>query len=224
MRVDIGAQQTEIRRLAYWDRLTGLPNRERFRDAVVQAIASRDGGASAAQPLAVLTLDLDRFKHVNDVLGYAFGDRLLQAVAGRLTQQVRSPDDMVARLGGNEFSILLQRADAAAAHDVALRINQSFEAPLAFEDQTVDLSAGIGFACWPGDADDADTLLSRSEIAMYAAKRQLSGALQYDAAFDSSSTQTLSLLTELRHAVEHHELRLYLQPKVALHGQPGLAA
>ena len=138
MRVDIGAQQTEIRRLAYWDRLTGLPNRERFRDAVVQAIASRDGGASAAQPLAVLTLDLDRFKHVNDVLGYAFGDRLLQAVAGRLTQQVRSPDDMVARLGGNEFAILLQRADAAAAHDVALRINQSFEQPLAFEDQTVD--------------------------------------------------------------------------------------
>ena len=224
MRVDIGAQQTEIRRLAYWDRLTGLPNRERFRDAVVQAIASRDGGASAAQPLAVLTLDLDRFKHVNDVLGYAFGDRLLQAVAERLSQQVRSPDDMVARLGGNGFAILLQRADAAAAHDVALRINQSFEAPLAFEDQTVDLSAGIGFACWPGDADDADTLLSRSEIAMYAAKRQLSGALQYDAAFDSSSTQTLSLLTELRHAVEHHELRLYLQPKVALHGQPGLAA
>lgn len=221
MRVDIGAQQTEIRRLAYWDRLTGLPNRERFRDAVVQAIA---GNASTPQPLAVLTLDLDRFKHVNDVLGYAFGDRLLQAVAERLSQQVRSPDDMVARLGGNEFAILLQRADAADAHDIAQRINQSFEQPLAFEDQTVDLSAGIGFACWPGDAGDADTLLSRSEIAMYAAKRKLSGALQYDAAFDSSSAQTLSLLTELRHAVEHHELRLYLQPKVPLHGQPGLAA
>ncbi len=221
MRVDIGAQQTEIRRLAYWDRLTGLPNRERFRDAVVQAIAAN---ADPAQPLAVLTLDLDRFKHVNDVLGYAFGDRLLQAVAERLSQQVRSPDDMVARLGGNEFAILLQRADAAAAHEIAQRINQSFEEPLAFEDQTVDLSAGIGFACWPGDAGDADTLLSRSEIAMYAAKRQLSGALQYDAAFDSSSAQTLSLLTELRHAVEHHELRLYLQPKVPLHGQPGLAA
>ena len=221
MRVDIGAQQTEIRRLAYWDRLTGLPNRERFRDAVVQAIA---GNASTPQPLAVLTLDLDRFKHVNDVLGYAFGDRLLQAVAERLSQQVRSPNDMVARLGGNEFAILLQRADAADAHDVAQRIHRSFEQPLAFEDQTVDLSAGIGFACWPGDAGDADTLLSRSEIAMYAAKRKLSGALQYDAAFDSSSAQTLSLLTELRHAVEHHELRLYLQPKVPLHGQPGLAA
>src|SRR3989344_1867119 len=129
-----------------------------------------------------------------------------------------------ARLAGNEFAVLRRGADAATAHATALRITQSFEEPLAFEDQTVDLSAGIGIACWPGDADDADTLLSRSEIAMYAAKRRLSGAQQYDASFDSASAQTLSLLTELRHAVEHHELRLYLQPKVPLHGQPGRAA
>lgn len=226
MRVDIGAQQTEIRRLAYWDRLTGLPNRERFREAVAQAIASAAsaGSTAAAQPLAVLTLDLDRFKHVNDVLGYAFGDRLLQAVAGRLTELLPSADDMVARMGGNEFAILLQRADAVAAHGTAQHITQSFEVPLAFDDQTVDLSAGIGFACWPADAADADTLLSRSEIAMYAAKRKLSGALQYDASFDLASSQTLSLLTELRHAVEHNELRLYLQPKVPLHGQASLAA
>ncbi|QLA83877.1 EAL domain-containing protein [Acidovorax sp. JMULE5] len=224
MRRDIAAQQTEVRRLAYWDRLTGLPNRERFREAVVLAIARSTGGAAPPHPLAVLTLDLDRFKHVNDVLGYSFGDRLLQAVAERLRQQVPSPDNMVARLGGNEFAVLLRGADAATANATALRITQSFEEPLAFEDQTVDLSAGIGIACWPGDADDADTLLSRSEIAMYAAKRRLSGAQQYDASFDSASAQTLSLLSELRHAVEHHELRLYLQPKVPLHGQPGRAA
>ena len=221
MRVDIGTQQKEIRRLAYWDRLTGLPNRERFREAVVLAIAA---GTPVQRPLAVLTLDLDRFKYVNDVLGYAFGDRLLQAVAVRLGEQVRSPDDMVARLGGNEFAVLLAGADAAAAQDIAQRITRSFEEPLAFDDQTVDLSAGIGIACWPGDADDADTLLSRSEIAMYAAKRRLGGALQYDASFDSASAQTLSLLTELRRAVEHNELRLYLQPKIARHGQAGLAA
>jgi diguanylate cyclase (GGDEF)-like protein len=224
MRVDIAAQQTEIRRLAYWDRLTGLPNRERFREAVVSAIARSTEGTGPRPPLAVLTLDLDRFKHVNDVLGYAFGDRLLQAVAERLRLQVPEPGDMIARLGGNEFAVLLQGADAAAAHATAVRIAHSFEEALAFEDQTVDLSAGIGIACWPGDADDADTLLSRSEIAMYAAKRRLSGAQQYDASFDSASAQTLSLLTELRHAVEHRELRLYLQPKVPLHGQPGRAA
>jgi diguanylate cyclase (GGDEF)-like protein len=221
MRVDIGTQQTEIRRLAYWDRLTGLPNRERFLEAVVKAMAD---GAVAEQSLAVLTLDLDRFKHVNDVLGYAFGDRLLQAVAERLTQQMPSPHDMVARLGGNEFALLLQHGDATAAHALAQRINHSFEDPLAFEDQTVDLSASIGFACWPGDAQDADALLSRSEIAMYAAKRKLSGALQYDASLDSASAEMLSLLTELRRAVEHNELRLFLQPKVPLHGQAGLAA
>ena len=224
MRVDIGSQQAEIRRLAYWDRLTGLPNRERFREAVVQAIAQGSGGAAPAAPVAVLTLDLDRFKHVNDVLGYAFGDRLLQAVAGRLGEQVGGPHDMVARLGGNEFAVLLHGVDAAGAQDMAQRITRSFEEPLAFEDQTVDLSAGIGIACWPGDADDADTLLSRSEIAMYAAKRRLSGPLQYDASFDSASTLTLSLLSELRRAVDRGELRLYLQPKVALHGQAGLAA
>ena len=221
MRVDIAAQQSEIRRLAFEDRLTGLPNRARFREVVLQAIASR---SASPQPLAVLTVDLDRFKHVNDVLGYAFGDRLLQAVAERLRLQVDPSQDTVARLGGNEFAVLLAHADAPAAHQVALRINQSFEAALAFEDQTVDLSAGIGFACWPQDAADADTLLSRSEIAMYAAKRQLSGAVQYHGAFDLASAQTLSLLTELRRAVENHELRLYLQPKVALQGQGGSAA
>ncbi|MFN9473845.1 putative bifunctional diguanylate cyclase/phosphodiesterase [Acidovorax sp.] len=222
MRLDIGSQQAEIRRLAYWDRLTGLPNRERFREAVVHAIDAQVG--DALRPLTVLTLDLDRFKHVNDVLGYAFGDRLLQAVAERLKEQVTGDSDMVARLGGNEFAMLLLRTDAKGAQAMAQRIAQSFEEPLAFEDQTVDLSAGMGFACWPADAEDADTLLSHSEIAMYAAKRKLSGALRYDASFDSASTQTLSLLTELRHAVEHNELRLYLQPKVPLHGQGGLAA
>lgn len=221
MRLDIGAQQKEIKRLAYWDRLTGLPNRERFREALVQALQT-DGGA--ARPLSVLTLDLDRFKHVNDVMGYAFGDRLLQAVAGRLAEQVASPNGMVARLGGNEFAVLLLGADVAAAQAVAQQIHTSFEEPLALQDQTVDLSAGIGIACWPGDAEDADTLLSRSEIAMYAAKRALSGALRYDASIDSSSAQNLSLLTELRRAVEHNELRLYLQPKVPLHGQSGRAA
>ncbi|MDD0840200.1 EAL domain-containing protein [Curvibacter sp. HBC61] len=213
MRVDIDAQQTEIRHLAYWDRLTGLPNRERFRDVLEQAIADN---TASARPVAVISLDLDRFKHVNDVLGYAFGDRLLQAVAGRLQRLVTSPEDLVARRGGNEFAVLLQGADAQMAMEFTQRIARSFEVPLAFDDQTIDLSAGMGVACWPSDADSADLLLSRSEIAMYAAKRKLSGALLYDPSFDSASSQMLSLLTELRRAVEGNELRLFLQPKVSL--------
>ncbi len=213
MRQDIAQQQAEIWRLAHRDRLTGLPNWERFREAVLEAISA---AGSPPRPLAVITLDLDRFKHVNDVLGYAFGDRLLQAVTERLNRVVTSPDEMLARLGGNEFAVLLRGGDAPAALGLARRIAQALEEPLALDDQTVDLSAGIGLACWPDHAADVDTLFSRSEIAMFAAKRKQDGPMVYDPSFDSSSTQTLSLLTELRRAVEQGELRLYLQPKVSL--------
>ena len=221
MRIDIGRQQAEIRNLAYRDRLTGLPNRERFRAAVLDALRA---DPLPGHSLAVLMLDLDRFKHVNDVLGYAFGDRLLQAVAGRLQPMVGTPGDMVARHGGNEFALLLHVADAQAALRVAERIARAFETSIQFDDQTVDLSASMGIALWPEHAQDADMLLNRAEIAMYGAKKRLSVALLYDPALDSSSAQTLSLLGDLRRAVEHGELRLYLQPKVALQAGVGAAA
>ncbi len=180
MRISIGAQQAEIRTLAYRDRLTGLPNRARFREALQQAIDNR-GALAEAQcgNIAVVMLDIDRFKHVNDVLGYAFGDLLLVAVAKRLTEQELRAGDMVARLGGDEFAILLALSDVPAALGVATRIAKSFELPLTFDDQTVDLSAGIGVACWPMHAQDADTLLSRAEVAMYAAKSRTTGIQGY---------------------------------------------
>jgi len=217
MRINIGIQQAEIRKLAYWDRLTGLPNRARFRDALQREIDSQGAVTEMGRGnISVVMLDLDRFKHVNDVLGYAFGDLLLVAVAKRLTEQSLRDGDMVARLGGDEFAVLLTLSDAPSALAVAQRIATAFEQPLAIDDQTVDLSAGIGVACWPTHADDADTLLSRAEVAMYAAKSRTTGIQLYDAALDSSSTQTLSLLTQLRHAIEHDELRLFVQPKIRL--------
>ena len=208
MRQNVGQQQQEIRKLAYWDRLTGLPNRLQFRQAVLAA-------TERGEPLAVVMLDLDRFKHVNDVLGYAFGDRLLQGVAERLRQALR-PGDLVARLGGDEFALLLPGADATLAQAVAQRITAAFETPLTLDDQRVDLSAGLGIACWPSHAAEADELLSHAEVAMYAAKRRTAGAQLYEPALDSGSAQTLSLLSELRRAVENNELRLYLQPKLSL--------
>ena len=217
MRLGIAAQQLEIRKLAYWDRLTGLPNRAQFREAVQLAIDRHGKPGDVAQSgMAVIMLDLDRFKHVNDVLGYANGDRLLDAVAKRLAALDIKSSDMVARLGGDEFAVLLTHCDAVEAIAVAQRIVTSFEEPLAFEDQMVDLSAGIGIACWPVHAMDVDTLLSHAEVAMYAAKAKTTVVQMYDPAQDSGSKQTLSLLTELRHAVEHGELRLYLQPKIDL--------
>jgi diguanylate cyclase (GGDEF)-like protein len=200
-------------RLAYWDALTGLPNRAQFRDEVERAIAAAEGSGTH---VAVIMLDLDRFKHVNDVLGYRMGDQLLQAVAKRLAEQMVRGDDLVARLGGDEFAVLLRQGDAALAESVALRIARSFDAPLALDGHNVDMGAGIGIACWPGHAADADMLLGRAEVAMVAAKRRTTGPLLYDPAIDAASAQTLSLLGELRRAVERDELLLYLQPKLAL--------
>ena len=213
MRVNIAANETEMRHLAYTDRLTGMPNRASFRDAVQGAI-----GLSAAPgcSVAVIILDLNRFKNVNDVLGYAVGDRLLKAVAARLTADVVRGGDTVARLGGDEFALLLPGADAEAALAVVQRIAASFERPLFLDDQAVDLSAGVGIACWPAHANDADTLLVRAEVAMYGAKRKNEVAVVYDPALDSTSALTLSLLSELRRAVDAGELRLFLQPKIAL--------
>lgn len=213
MRQSVAQKQAEVRQLAYWDRLTGLPNREQFRQKLIVAMTTE---AADSVPVSVITLNLDRFKHVNDVLGYAFGDELLCAVAARLQGQVQRDRDTVARLGGDVFALMLYRTDTEGAQHLTQRIAQAFEEALTLSGQTVDVSASMGVASWPADAGAADLLLSRSEIAMHAAKAKAAGMLLYEPSLDSSSAQNLSLLTELRHALEHGELRLYLQPKIAV--------
>lgn len=217
MRISVAEKQAQILRLAYWDALTGLPNRAQFRDAVASAIAGAGAGTGESPtPVAVLMLDLDRFKHVNDVLGYAIGDRLLQGVAERLSREVMREGDLVARLSGDEFAILLRTGEPTLAASVAQRVSRAFEQPLAVDGHKVDLGAGIGIACWPQDAGDADALINRAEVAMYAAKQRHQGALRYDPSLDAGSALTLSLLSDLRRAIEQGELRLHLQPKLAL--------
>ncbi len=216
MRTSIQSQQHEIMQLAFWDSLTGLPNRTQFRNLVQQSIQASMASSATVLPITVIMLNLDRFKHVNDVLGYSFGDRLLKAVAERLLLHIRPGMGTVARLGGDEFAVLVEDQDAPTASPLAHLIAKAFEAPMRLDDQTVDLSAGIGLASWPLHAQDVDMLLSRAEIAMYVAKRSTTGIQVYDPALDSASTQTLSLLTELRHAVDDGQLRLYLQPKLHL--------
>ncbi|WP_432377634.1 putative bifunctional diguanylate cyclase/phosphodiesterase [Duganella sp. P38] len=216
MREGISKREQEIRRLAYWDTLTNLPNRAQFvlllNDALIDA--QRRGEA-----LFVLMMDLDRFKHVNDVMGHSFGDALLRQVAGRLQLLLanrRQLSAQVARLGGDEFAVLLPAANVDAAQMMAAEILQALETPLSLEDQMVDIGAGVGIAGYPDNADDGETLLSMAEVAMYTAKQRNDGAVLYDAAMDKGSAKSLSLLTELRNAVERNEFRLHVQPKIAL--------
>lgn len=209
MRSGIAEQNRKIRRLAYWDTLTGLPNRAQFTDALTDAIGR-------GEPLAVLMLDLDRVKQVNDKLGYHMGDRLLQQVAVRLREAPACAGALVARLSGDEFAVLMPDTGVTRAMVVAGEILESFEVPVQLDDSVVDLAAGVGIACHPEHATTAQLLLSRTEVAMYEAKHHRAGMLVYDPAIDSGSAQTLSLLTEMRRALQHGELRLFLQPKLKL--------
>jgi diguanylate cyclase len=213
MRDGISNREIEIRRLAYWDTLTDLPNRAQFANLLNEAIADAQTQGAAC---FVLMMDLDRFKTVNDVLGHSFGDALLRQVAQRLQAQITGDGNRIARLGGDEFAVLLPRATLDDARAVATRILKSLELPIALEEQNVDLGAGIGIAAFPAHGADAESLLSHAEVAMYAAKNSGNEAVVYDPAIDKSSQQSLSLLTELRRAVERNELRLYVQPKISL--------
>jgi diguanylate cyclase (GGDEF)-like protein len=216
MREGIAKREQEIRRLAYWDTLTNLPNRAQFVLLLNDALAE---ARRREEAVFVLMMDLDRFKHVNDVMGHSFGDALLRQVAGRLQLLLanrRQSSAQVARLGGDEFAVLLPASDIEAAQRMAGEILQTLEAPLSLDDQTVDIGAGLGIAGYPEHGNDGEALLSMAEVAMYAAKSRNDGAVVYDAAMDKSSDKSLSLLTELRNAIERDEFRLFVQPKIML--------
>ena len=213
MRDGISLRELEIRRLAYWDTLTDLPNRAQF---VNQMTAAIQQAKRHSTPCHILMMDLDRFKTVNDVLGHNFGDSVLREVASRLKQQLAGSDNSVARLGGDEFAVLLPSSDLRTAQNVARQFLTSMERPISLEDQHIDLGAGIGIAGYPMHGSDAESLLSRAELAMYAAKKGSNGAVVYDPSIDRSSDQSLSLLSELRRAIDRKEFRLQVQPKIQL--------
>jgi diguanylate cyclase (GGDEF)-like protein len=216
MRESIRQREAEIGRLAYWDALTGLPNRQWFRERITSAAEQANGTHNGHKPFSVLVLDVDRFKDVNDVLGHELGDRLLQEAGRRLQERAKRCNAFLARLGGDEFAVLIPNADAEQGRHKAADLLLAFVDPLQLGEHTVDLGASLGLASGPQHGSDADTLLRRAEIAMYAAKRTQAGMMVYTPSMDASSAHSLSLLGELRGAVAHNGLRLYLQPKVAL--------
>ena len=213
MSTEIATREARIMDLAYRDTLTGLPNRAMFHDRLRQAINTTQ---RVGKPLTIMLMDLDRFKYVNDSLGHHIGDLLLKEVAQRLQNSLKRGSDTVARLGGDEFVVLLPTDDIESARKVARTLLSALEAPMTLEGQVIDMRGSIGIASAPLHGTDNATLLRCADVAMYQAKRNSSGFAEYDVRNDHNTLERLSLMSELREAVEHNHLMLYYQPKVNL--------
>ncbi|MGB0112448.1 MAG: bifunctional diguanylate cyclase/phosphodiesterase [Ilumatobacteraceae bacterium] len=205
-----GILHQHIEREARQDGLTGLPNRLAFERAIVEAAADDDG----AGDLFVLMVDLDRFKEVNDTLGHNAGDDLLREVARRIQRQLR-PDDVVARLAGDEFAIVARRRDRDAMLDVAWACVREIGLPVTLDGLEIVVTASAGLAA-VDDADDAATPLRYADIAMFNAKSQRLGVEVYRDEIDRRTPARLSMLGDLRSAIEEEHLHVNLQPKLDL--------
>jgi diguanylate cyclase (GGDEF)-like protein/PAS domain S-box-containing protein len=218
--------EREIHRLAYFDSLTGLPNRVLFKDRVEQALLH---ARRYRTTLAMLFLDLDRFKVINDTLGHNIGDLLLKSVADRLAESVRHSDSVsrpvdkeenhsLARLGGDEFTVLLTNlCDMQDAGRVARRIVEGMAKPFSIEGREIFITVSVGISIFPVDGDSVDVLLKDADIAMYHAKEEGRNNFQfYSSTLNAAASERLVLEGELRHAVEREEFVVYYQPKVDL--------
>ena len=207
MRLGIAAREQKITRLAYEDSLTGLPNRVRIEDR----LNSLDSTTEAT----IVVLDLDRFAAINDALGHPVGDQLLQQVGARLEQQL-PPGQMLARLWGDEFAFLLQGMDKPTVQAFAQTLLVALRAPIEVRGQRLDVSASLGIAFRPADGVDINALLQRAELAMYEAKRRQCGFMLAEEVGPGPSPEDLSLIGEMRDALERREFILHYQPKLDL--------
>jgi diguanylate cyclase (GGDEF)-like protein len=196
------------RKLSLTDDLTGLGNRRSFAADVDAAIA-------ADKPFALLMIDLDQFKELNDTLGHHVGDDLLRGVGPRLRDATES-GDVVARLGGDEFGVLLRGADAEAATTTARQMRSALARPFALDDISVHVGASIGIAAFPEHSRDPSELLRHADVAMYEAKRGRTGHEVYAFDEDHHSRERLELAGEMRRALADDELALYYQPAAEL--------
>ncbi len=208
------AAEEKIALLARTDSLTGLANRATFVERLRQAfLASRRG----ATPFAVLYLDIDHFKDINDTLGHPAGDELLRMAAERLKSNVRETD-LVARLGGDEFAVLqMEMSDLAAAGTLAGKIKDALGVVYEFEGNELHVTASIGICPYSEDVAGPDSMLSHADLALYRAKEE--GRNQYrfhSEELDKEVNERVTLADELRKAIEHDELELYYQPQVEL--------
>ncbi len=210
---DRKAQQRLLEYLALHDPLTGLPNRALLMDRLEHAISVAE---RQEQTMALLLLDLDRFKEINDTLGHAVGDSLLTEVGRVLAEPLRA-SDTIARLGGDEFAVLLPSVlGAKQANEIAERVAMAMQRPFLVDDLTLEVGVSIGIALYPDHGTDASQLLRSADVAMYVAKKDRSVFSTYDPSKDDNSVRNLAMSGELRAAMDTDQLVLYYQPKIDL--------
>lgn len=213
MRRQIHARQIALEHQSLHDALTGLPNRVLLHDRLAQAIHMMK---RAEGKLAVLLLDLDRFKEINDTLGHHVGDQLLKLVAERLEKIIRV-SDTVARLGGDEFAIIAASTNHEDATNLAEKIISKLKDAFTIDHQNLYIGASIGVSIYPDNGTDNHTLLRHADTAMYVAKYNNLGAVLYDESQDRNTPDNLSLVNDLRNAIElDHGMKLFYQPQLDL--------
>ena len=205
-------QMAAMRYQALHDGLTELPNRTLFSDRLHQAILS---ATREERSLALIIMDLDHFKEINDTLGHHSGDVVLQQVASRIRAVLRE-SDTVARLGGDEFALLLPSADLEDATHIAKKLLSALELPFELETRSFRVGASLGIGMFPEHGREGTTLMKCADMAMYEAKRDKAGYAVYDSARDQFSSRNLSLMGDLRDAIDVRQLALYYQPIVNL--------
>jgi diguanylate cyclase (GGDEF)-like protein len=199
---------------ALYDDLTGLPNRALFYQQIRELIQ-----ASPDERIAVLLLDVDHFKDINDSLGHQQGDRILKEVSGRLLGAVKITDT-VARLGGDEFGIIVPHLPRGAGRHKAEQVLEALTRPVVLDGMDVDLQASVGVALFPEHGQDVDSLVQKADVAMYQAKAAAGSDYKiYTPERDPHSTERLELTGELRRAIKDGELVLHYQPKIDLHSR-----
>jgi diguanylate cyclase (GGDEF)-like protein/PAS domain S-box-containing protein len=209
--------EEQIEHQAYHDALTGLPNRRLFRDRLTIALAQARRTNSS---LAVVFLDLDRFKDVNDTLGHSLGDELLKSIAARLKGALRQ-EDSIARMGGDEFTLLLSNLKTPDdAAKIAQKILDVVAQPIRLDGNELFLTTSVGIAFFPNDGDTAEALLKNADHAMYRAKDSGRNSYQlFTAAMNTHAVERLSVENSLRHALERGELSLHYQPVIRMASQ-----
>jgi diguanylate cyclase len=211
MREAIALREKKVSRLAFWDETTGLINRVAFLKAVNE-VTEQDG--KQQNSLAIIVFNIDRFKMINKILGRAFADKLLALIAEKLTAAVRKSSDVVARIGADEFGILLTDADEAGAMKVAEALRRIFDVPLQIDEQSIDVSMRGGMSLYPDHATDTEKLLINAETALQVSKIKKSGMVLYDATYEKAVEANLTLVSQLKKAIADNELVLFIQPKV----------